>query len=96
LVRWRRGGGQLISPADFLPLAEELGLMESFDLWMLEQVCLQAKAWRVSGLTPIRISVNLSHHLFQRKDLVRIVSQTLDDAQLTSDALELELTGPLS
>lgn len=92
LVRWRREDGRLISPADFLPLAEELGLIEAIDVWMLKNVCQQAKKWRVIKTTPVRISVNLSHQLFQRKGLVKIVSQTLDEADLASDALELELT----
>ncbi|MBF0401865.1 MAG: EAL domain-containing protein [Magnetococcales bacterium] len=92
LVRWRKGGDKLISPADFLPLAEELGLIESIDIWMLQQVCRQAKVWRSGCVPALRISVNLSHHLFQRKDLVRIVNQALDAAAVPSDALELELT----
>ncbi|MBF0585227.1 MAG: diguanylate cyclase, partial [Magnetococcales bacterium] len=75
LVRWRRGGEKLVSPAEFLPLAEELGLIESIDVWMLQQVCRQAKVWRSGCVPALRISVNLSHHLFQRKDLVRIVNQ---------------------
>ncbi|MBF0179122.1 MAG: EAL domain-containing protein [Magnetococcales bacterium] len=92
LVRWRRGGGKPVSPADFLPLAEELGLIESFDLWMLENVCRQARQWRDAGYPHIRLSINLSHHLFGRKDLVELIRRALDENGLEPDALELELT----
>ena len=92
LVRWRRGGGRPVSPGEFLPLAEELGLMESIDLWMLSQACQQARKWRDLGYPIIRISVNLSHQLFQRKDLVEVVNQTLDASNLKPESLELELT----
>ncbi|MBF0428683.1 MAG: bifunctional diguanylate cyclase/phosphodiesterase, partial [Magnetococcales bacterium] len=92
LVRWRQGGKKLVSPGEFLPLAEEIGLMESIDLWMLEEVCRQNKAWLDKGYLPLRISVNMSHHLFGRKDLVAIIKQTLEEANLSPHALELELT----
>lgn len=94
LVRWRRGGqdGKLVPPGDFLPLAEELGLIEAIDLWMLQQTCQQSKTWRDKGYQPIRISINLSPPLFGRQDLVAIVQQALETAQLPPEALELELT----
>lgn len=95
LVRWRRGGsggGILVSPGDFLPLAEELGLMASIDILMLQQVCQQARKWRDLGYPIIRLSVNLSHQLFQHHDLLEIVNRTLDESNLTPASLELELT----
>lgn len=92
LVRWRRGGTKLVSPADFLPLAEELGLIESIDLWMLQRVCQQARTWLDAGYSTIRISVNLSQQIFQREDLVETIDRILDETKLESDSLELELT----
>ncbi|MEO5330681.1 MAG: EAL domain-containing protein [Magnetococcus sp. YQC-5] len=92
LVRWRRGGDKLIAPGAFLPLAEELGLIEAIDLWMLQEVCQQAKAWRTSGYPDLRLSLNLSHHLFGRRDLVAVIQQALEVVKLDPHALELELT----
>ncbi|MEO5350626.1 MAG: EAL domain-containing protein [Magnetococcus sp. YQC-3] len=92
LVRWRRGGEKLVSPAEFLPLAEELGLLEAIDLWMLRQVCRQSRQWRDAGYPPIRISANISPGLFRRKDLVESISRILDEEKLEATALELELT----
>ncbi len=92
LVRWRRRGKTLVSPGEFLPLAEELRLMEEIDLWMLKESCQQSRKWRDAGCLPIRISINLSHHLFGRPDLVALIQETLKEAQLPPEALELELT----
>ena len=66
--------------------------MESIDLWMLQQVCRQSRQWRDAGYPEIRISANLSHGLFQRKDLVETICRILDEEKLEASALELELT----
>ncbi|MEO5345180.1 MAG: EAL domain-containing protein [Magnetococcus sp. YQC-9] len=92
LVRWRRGGDKLVPPGDFLPLAEELGLIEEIDLWMIAECCKQARIWLDQGHPPLRISINLSHHLFGRHDLVTVVRQLLDDTRIEPRQIELELT----
>ncbi|MBF0614811.1 MAG: EAL domain-containing protein [Magnetococcales bacterium] len=94
LVRWRRGGNgeKPVSPGEFLPLAEELGLMEAIDLWMLRESCRQARQWLDEGRPPLRISVNLSHHLFGRDDLVSVVRAIIEESGLEPGAMELELT----
>ncbi|MBF0189597.1 MAG: EAL domain-containing protein [Magnetococcales bacterium] len=92
LVRWRRGGEKPVSPGEFLPLAEELGLIEAIDLWMVREVCRQARQWLDEDRPPLRVSVNLSHHLFGRTDLVEVIRQILADCRLEPHLLELELT----
>ncbi|MBF0627965.1 MAG: EAL domain-containing protein [Magnetococcales bacterium] len=92
LVRWRRGGEKLVSPAEFLPLAEELGLMEPIDLWMMRETCRQARQWLDEGRPPLRISVNLSHYLFGRDDLVAVIRDILEESGLKPHSIELELT----
>ncbi|MBF0215139.1 MAG: EAL domain-containing protein, partial [Magnetococcales bacterium] len=92
LVRWRRGGEKLVAPGEFLPLAEELGLIESIDLWMVRESCRQARQWIDEGCTPLRLSVNLSHHLFGRPDLVATIEQIMTETGIESHSLELELT----
>ena len=92
LLRWQPPGSDLIGPAEFIPLAEEMGLIGPFGEWVLRQACLQNAAWRRSGLPPLTVAVNLSARQLQREqfpqDLRRILSETKLDPRL----LQLELT----
>jgi diguanylate cyclase (GGDEF)-like protein/PAS domain S-box-containing protein len=92
LVRWQRTPEQLLYPADFLPLAEKSDLIHEIGDWALQQACKQNVSWQRSGISPIRISVNLSARQLQEKDLPRRVEAALQNSGLRPDLLELEAT----
>ena len=91
LVRWNRGGPELVPPAEFIPVAEETGLIEALGAFVLEQACADAKIWHSQHHLPLRVAVNLSGRQFQ-KDLLARISGILDRTQLDPRYLELELT----
>ncbi|WP_346289599.1 putative bifunctional diguanylate cyclase/phosphodiesterase [Sphaerothrix gracilis] len=92
LIRWRHPEQGYISPAQFIPLAEETGLIVPIGEWILRTVCQQARAWQHKGLPPIRVAVNLSSVQFNQPHLTRTIAQILTDTELSPDCLELELT----
>ena len=92
LVRWRHPERGLISPADFIPVAEETGLIVPIGEWVLRAACTQNKAWQMQGLPRIRVAVNLSARQFQQPDLAERVAQILTETQLDPRDLELEIT----
>jgi diguanylate cyclase (GGDEF)-like protein/PAS domain S-box-containing protein len=92
LIRWRHPERGLVPPGDFIPLAEETGLIGPIGDWTLRAACRQNKAWQVSGLPPIVVSVNVSARQFQEKDWVERVAEALEESGLEARYLELELT----
>ncbi|MFA9218084.1 MAG: putative bifunctional diguanylate cyclase/phosphodiesterase, partial [Sphingomonadaceae bacterium] len=92
LVRWRHPERGIISPTEFIPLAEETGLIVPIGEWVLRTACQQATAWQVDGKPPIRMAVNLSAKQFKDENLAQIVVSALHDSGLPADLLELELT----
>jgi EAL domain-containing protein (putative c-di-GMP-specific phosphodiesterase class I) len=92
LVRWQHPKFGLVSPAKFIPLAEETGLIVALDEWVLWTACAQNKAWQDAGLPPLRVAVNLSGRQFQQPSLLNIVAQTLQQTGLSPQFLELEIT----
>ncbi len=92
LVRWRHPEMGLVSPAQFIPVAEETGLIIPIGEFVLETACLQNKAWQESGLDPIRMAVNISGIQFRRPDLFDTVVGVLDRTRLEAEWLELEIT----
>lgn len=92
LLRWHHPDMGMISPARFIPIAEETGLIESIGEWVLRATCEQNRLWRESGLMPGRIGVNLSARQFRYADLALRVVQLLKDTGLDPEHLELELT----
>ncbi|HKO88879.1 MAG TPA: EAL domain-containing protein [Burkholderiales bacterium] len=95
LVRWRRPDGSLVWPADFIPLAEECGMIEQLGAWVLRAACEQACAWHESGLPPVTIAVNLSARQFLNEGLLAAVSQIIQETKLNPALLELEITESL-
>lgn len=92
LVRWRHPELGLVAPNDFIPLAEETGLIAPIGEFVLRQACQQARAWQCQGLAELRVSVNLSVHQLRQGNLVGLVRQVLHETGLPSHQLELELT----
>jgi EAL domain-containing protein (putative c-di-GMP-specific phosphodiesterase class I) len=82
----------LVQPADFIPLAEETGLIVPMGEWVLNTACAQNKAWQESGLPPIGMSVNLSSYQFRQKNLIETIGQALETSGLDPRYLELEIT----
>ena len=92
LIRWTRSNGDLVSPAEFIPIAEESGLIIPIGRWVLDEACRQAKAWQDSGHSALKVSVNVSTIQFRQPDLVEQVRETLDKTGLAPEWLELEVT----
>ena len=92
LVRWRHPDLGLLGPMEFIPLAEENGLIVPIGEWVLRTACAQVRAWQEAGLRPIRVAVNLSARQFYQKDLVGTVARILEQTGLDSRYLELEIT----
>lgn len=92
LVRWQHPELGLISPAQFLPAAEEAGLMAALDESVMGKALAQLRSLHEAGWPDLRMAVNLSNQTFQRKDLVQMVVRVIDASGLARDAVELELT----
>lgn len=92
LVRWQHPEMGLISPAKFIPLAEETGLIEEIGEWVLRTACAQNKAWQDNGLMQVGVAVNLSPRQFKRQDLVAQVAAVLKETGFDPRYLELEIT----
>jgi diguanylate cyclase (GGDEF)-like protein len=92
LVRWNHPTRGLVSPLEFIPLAEEAGLIEAIGEWVLRTACAQLQRWIQSGLPMMRVSVNLSVKQLLQPDFTQTVERALDDTGLRPYLLELEIT----
>jgi len=92
LIRWIHPTRGFVSPMEFIPLAEEVGLIVPIGEWVLRTACIQLKEWMQSGLPPFRMSVNVSVRQLLEKDFAHMVEQTLAHTQLPPHLLELEIT----
>lgn len=92
LLRWQHPEFGLVSPAKFIPLAEENGLIIPIGEWVLRTACTQIKAWQDAGLPPLCVAVNLSARQFQQPNLVEMVARALQETGLENHFLELEIT----
>jgi len=92
LVRWQHPELGLLSPNNFIQVAEEMGLIVPLGEWVLRTACQQNKAWQQAGLPYLRVSVNVSSRQFQSPDLLQTVQKALADSELNPNYLELELT----
>jgi len=95
LIRWRKGGSELISPAVFIPVAEASGLISEIGKWVLEKACADCKQWHEKGIGSLTVAVNLSPIQFRRGNLPSIVFRALKKADLDPSFLELEITESL-
>ena len=91
LVRWEDPERGLVPPGDFIPMAEQTGLIDDLGLWVLQAVCAQKVAWRAEGLDPV-VAINTSLHELQRDDFAHSVLERLDRYGVDPTGLVVELT----
>ncbi|GGD93428.1 hypothetical protein GCM10010911_60070 [Paenibacillus nasutitermitis] len=96
LIRWRTGEGELVSPGEFIPLAEETGLIVPIGEWVIRTACCQAVSWQCGGKADFQMSVNVSPRQFQEPDFVHRVSAILEETKLSPECLVLEITEGIS
>lgn len=92
LIRWKHPKWGIVSPIEFIPLAEESGLINEIGDWVLAQVCRQMKEWKKSGCSLVPISINLSAKSLMRADLVPNIIKHLTENQIDPSLLEIEIT----
>jgi diguanylate cyclase (GGDEF)-like protein/PAS domain S-box-containing protein len=92
LLRWNNPELGNVSPADFIPLAEDSGLILPIGKWVIEEACRQARAWQVAGLPPVTVAVNVSARQFAIGTLPAVVQAALNASGLAPRWLEVELT----
>jgi len=92
LVRWQHPEMGLVSPVNFIPLAEETGLIEPIGEWVLRTACKQNKAWQNAGFAPLTVAVNLSVRQFRQQDIVGLIGKLLLETGIDPRYLELEIT----
>jgi diguanylate cyclase len=92
LIRWRHPQRGLIPPTQFIPLAEECGLIHEIGAWVVREACRQCAEWHRAGVPPLRVAVNVAASQFRRGDLLDVIRSALHEAQLDPGYLEIELT----
>ncbi len=92
LIRWNRPGAGVISPGQFIPLAEEIGFIDQIGDWVIGEACRQIAAWRDKGLTPLRVAVNVSTRQFLDPHFGEKIRSYLDQFDISPSLLEVELT----
>lgn len=92
LLRWEHPQLGMISPVEFIPIAEETGLINEIGEWVLRTACTQSKQWQASGYPPLLLSVNVSALQFQNRHFCEVVSSILLETDLQPNHLELEIT----
>lgn len=92
LLRWTNAELGAVSPVDFIPVAEETGLIVEIGEWVLRTACAQATAWRDEGLPPVRMAVNVSGLQFTSKEFPQLVTAIIRDSGIDPSLLELEIT----
>src|SRR4030095_12234017 len=90
LIRWQHPDLGLVPPLEFIPLAEDTGLIVAVGAWVMREACTQAESWRSRGLGDWSIAVNFSARQFQQKSFYESVVRVLDETSLAYESLELE------
>jgi diguanylate cyclase (GGDEF)-like protein/PAS domain S-box-containing protein len=92
LIRWNHPRWGMISPGEFIPLAEETGLITKIGAWVIETACKQTKEWLDKGFPPVKMAVNLSARQFLQRDLVSSIEKVIRHTGIPPQSLELEIT----
>jgi diguanylate cyclase (GGDEF)-like protein len=92
LMRWQHPTQGMIGPGEFIPVAEDAGLIAAIGEWALHSACRQARVWREQGLPLLRVAVNVSQKQFLQESLIQVVREALHRAVLEPGRLELEIT----
>jgi EAL domain-containing protein (putative c-di-GMP-specific phosphodiesterase class I) len=94
LVRWQHPRRGIVYPGDFIPVAEETGLIAHLDWWVMGEACRQVRAWQkqFSSNHPLTIGINLSSRQFDQSDMVERIDEIIRDTGLESSSLKLEIT----
>lgn len=92
LLRWKISEHDFIPPADFIPVAEECGLINPLGEWVFRTSCRQAKKWQDQGFRSLRMAVNISPKQFLDRDIADMLARTIDESQLNPMCLDLEIT----
>ena len=92
LIRWMHPIRGIVSPTEFIPMAEDCGLIGTIGEWVIREACRQARVWQDHGVPSLRVSVNLSASQFRDSGLVDSIRRALDDADLEARYLEVEIT----
>lgn len=92
LVRWQHPQRGLVMPSDFIPLAEDTGIIMAIGEWVMRTACARVSDWIAQGYPPVRVAVNLSSRQFNQRQLAEIVQRILNETGLEPQYLELELT----
>jgi diguanylate cyclase (GGDEF)-like protein len=92
LLRWNHPQLGIVGPSEFIPLAEDTGLIVPIGEWLMRHACLQNRRWQELGYSPIQVAVNICARQFQEQDLAETIVRILDETGLEPEYLELELT----
>ncbi len=92
LVRWRHPEKGILSPREFIPLAEDVGLIARVGEWVLRRACEQMRSWQAQGAPPMRVSVNVSPRQFQQRDFTANVRRIVKETGLEPSTLDIEIT----
>ncbi len=92
LARWRHPERGMVPPGEFIPVAEETGMINPLGEWVLNHACVQAAEWLRAGHPPLQVAVNLSAHQFRREGVAATVARVLKESGLPAARLELEIT----
>jgi diguanylate cyclase (GGDEF)-like protein/PAS domain S-box-containing protein len=91
LVRWNQDGSKMVSPVEFIPIAEETGLIVPLGDWIIREACFQTAIWQAT-VSDLRVAVNLSARQFREKNMLARIDSALRDSGLHPDNLEIEIT----
>ncbi|MBI5741110.1 MAG: EAL domain-containing protein [Nitrospirae bacterium] len=92
LIRWRQAGNKLIPPGEFIPIAEETGLIIPMSNWILHTACTQRKEWHAAGFPHIPVSINISSQQFQQKNFANTIKKVMEDTDTRPKDIILEIT----